>query len=188
MKVPLKLSFKNVDVSDDIKDLIVQKCGKLEEVCDHVSSCRVAVEKDQKFTDRGRPYRVRLDITVPPGHEVVIKKEMSKGDIHETLVSELDEAFDSAVKKLRSLAEKQDGQTKSHPHKEVNGFVEKVFSDKGYGFIKSIGGREVYFHKNSVLNNRFKRLRKGTGVHYEEEQGEKGPQAISVRIIEVPEL
>ena len=188
MKVPLKLSFKDVEVSDDIKELIVQKCGKLEEVCDYVSSCRVAVEKDQKFTERGRPYRVRLDITVPPGHEIVIKKEMSKGDIHETLVSELDEAFESAVKKLRGLAEKQDGQVKRHPQKEVNGFVEKVFHDDGYGFLKSVDGRDIYFHRNSVLHNRFKKLKEGTGVHYEEEQGRKGPQARSVRVIEVPEL
>ena len=41
-------------------------------------------------------------------------------------------------------------------------------------------GREIYFHRNSVLNGRFDRLERGAKVRFIEEMGEKGPQASTV--------
>jgi cold shock CspA family protein len=55
--------------------------------------------------------------------------------------------------------------------------------DEGYGFLATEDGREFYFNKQSVLNRGFARLQVGTGVTFVEEQGEKGPQASTVRII-----
>jgi cold shock CspA family protein len=52
-----------------------------------------------------------------------------------------------------------------------------------YGFLETPDGREVYFHKNSVLHNGFEQLKVGTEVYYAEEQGEKGPQASTVRVV-----
>jgi cold shock CspA family protein len=61
--------------------------------------------------------------------------------------------------------------------------VTKLFPVDGYGFIETPDGREIYFHSNSVINNRFKSLRLGSKVSFTEEAGDKGPQASSVRII-----
>ncbi len=44
----------------------------------------------------------------------------------------------------------------------------------------------LYFHKNSVLGDEFERLEPGTGVRYVEEQGEKGPQASTIQIMDKP--
>ena len=44
-------------------------------------------------------------------------------------------------------------------------------------------GREIYFHRNSVLNGGFARLKPGTAVAFAEEDGEKGPQASTVRLL-----
>lgn len=49
--------------------------------------------------------------------------------------------------------------------------------------LTSVDGREIYFHKNSVLSGAFPRLKIGTTVRFAEERGEKGPQATSVRIL-----
>ena len=57
---------------------------------------------------------------------------------------------------------------------------------EGYGFIRSLDGRDIYFHKNSLLEGEFDRLGIGTAVCWAEEQGEKGPQASSVRILVKP--
>jgi cold shock CspA family protein len=43
-------------------------------------------------------------------------------------------------------------------------------------------GRDVYFHRNSVLNGDFAKLTLGTRVSFVEEIGEKGPQASTVRL------
>jgi cold shock CspA family protein len=54
--------------------------------------------------------------------------------------------------------------------------------DEGYGFLTTDDGREVYFHKDSVLNQGFQRLKLGARVIFAEEQGDKGPQASTVKI------
>ena len=56
------------------------------------------------------------------------------------------------------------------------------FRTQGYGFLETPGGREIYFHKNSVLDGGFGRLKIGTAVRFAEEEGEKGPQASTVRL------
>jgi cold shock CspA family protein len=59
-----------------------------------------------------------------------------------------------------------------------------LFSDRGYGFIATPEGREVYFHRNSVLGPGFDDCKLGDHVRFAEEQGALGPQASSVTIVE----
>ncbi len=186
MQVPPEISFRGVESNTAIENMIREWLEDLEKVCDHINSAHIAVEKTQKHQDRGNPYRVRIDLTVTPGHEIAVRKEPSRGDMHDPLNSVINDAFEAARKQLRELVDKQQGKTKSHPDQEVNAFVEKIFHDRGYGFLKALEGHQVYFHQNSVLNDMFDRLRPGAGVHYTEEMGEKGPQATSVRVIEMP--
>ena len=56
------------------------------------------------------------------------------------------------------------------------------FPDAGYGFIVSADGRDVYFHRNSVRNERFEDMEEGMEVVFVEEQGLRGPQASSVKL------
>ena len=60
--------------------------------------------------------------------------------------------------------------------------ITKLFQDRGYGFLESEDGREIYFHKNSVLDGRFEKLQIGAKVRYAEEDGDKGPQASTVHV------
>jgi len=58
--------------------------------------------------------------------------------------------------------------------------VTKLFVDRGYGFIEDEEGREIYFHRNSVLGIAFEKLHVGAKVRFAEEDGDKGPQASTV--------
>jgi cold shock CspA family protein len=49
--------------------------------------------------------------------------------------------------------------------------------------LESSDGQEIYFHRNSVLDGGFIRLREGSRVTYTEEMGEKGAQASTVRLL-----
>ncbi len=64
---------------------------------------------------------------------------------------------------------------------ENHGHVAKFVAGEGYGFIETADGREVYFHRNSVLDDAFEHLTVGSEVRFVEEMGEKGPQASTVR-------
>ncbi len=57
----------------------------------------------------------------------------------------------------------------------------KWFNDsKGFGFITSEDGSEVFVHHTSIQGNGFKSLAEGDRVSFDTENGQKGPKAINV--------
>ena len=183
MQVPLKMTFRNVPKSAAMEALIRKQAAKLERVCSHLMSCSISVEKPQTHQKSGNPFRVRLDVTVPPDHELVTVRDAGEGDLHQRLPTVVRQAFDATQRQLKKLTERQRGKVKSHPEQAVAGFVIRLFRKAGYGFINSLEGREIYFHKNSLPAAEFNRLEIGTGVRWSEEEGENGPQATVVRIV-----
>jgi cold shock CspA family protein/ribosome-associated translation inhibitor RaiA len=186
MQVPLDITYRYVEKNDAVEELIRKKAAKLEQVCDYMISCRVAIEQDQKFQRSGSPFRVRIDMVVPPGHELVVKRESSGGDIHDKLPEVIRDAFNAARRQLQKLTERQRGRVKTHPEQEMAAIVARLFPEESYGFLKTLGGEEIYFHRNSVAANDFDRLEVGTGVNFMAQEGEKGLQASTVRIVNKP--
>ena len=57
----------------------------------------------------------------------------------------------------------------------------KWFSDaKGYGFIEVEGRKDVFVHYSAIQKQGYKTLAEGEIVHFEIEDGQKGPQASHV--------
>ena len=57
----------------------------------------------------------------------------------------------------------------------------KWFNDKkGYGFIESDDGGDVFVHHTSIQGSGFKSISEGERVTFEVEQGDKGPKAVNV--------
>jgi len=186
MKVPLEISFRGVEKTDDMESLIREKAAKLEQICDYLSSCSIAVESPQEHQEAGNPFRVRISVRVPPGHELVVKRESSQGDMHDELPKVVRDAFQAVRRQLQELTDRQQGEVKTHPEQEAAAVVVRLFREEGYGFLKTIDGKELYFHRNSVLHDDFDRLGIGTGISFVEEAGEKGPQASTVQIVDKP--
>jgi cold shock protein len=60
----------------------------------------------------------------------------------------------------------------------------KWFNDqKGFGFIETGNGQDVFVHFSAIEGSGFKSLSEGDAVSFEVEQGAKGPQAVKVRKI-----
>ena len=58
----------------------------------------------------------------------------------------------------------------------------KWFNDaKGYGFIESELGRDVFVHYSVINGNGYKSLKEGQPVEFESEQGPKGDHATWVQ-------
>jgi cold shock CspA family protein len=60
--------------------------------------------------------------------------------------------------------EQPSNEGKSDSLKEKTAYVIDLVPKGGYGFIKTLDGREVYFSRNNVLDNDFESLKIGMGV------------------------
>ncbi len=60
--------------------------------------------------------------------------------------------------------------------------IVKWFNDsKGFGFIQSDDGQDVFVHQSEIMVDGFRTLAEGARVTFEVEDGPKGPKAKSVR-------
>ena len=59
----------------------------------------------------------------------------------------------------------------------------KRLTDKGFGFIDTGTGKDMFFHSSNVEGTTYNELREGQRVSYEVGQGPKGPRAEHVRVI-----
>jgi len=60
----------------------------------------------------------------------------------------------------------------------------KKLTDKGFGFIETPNGQDLFFHNSALSGVRFDELREGQTVSYQEGQGPKGPCADSVQLVD----
>ncbi|KZL51832.1 MULTISPECIES: HPF/RaiA family ribosome-associated protein [Cyanophyceae] len=189
MKVPPEITYRNVEKTNAIDNLVHEKIAKLENVCDHISSCHISIEKIHDRPRSGSPYRVRIDMTVPPGHELVAERNPAESNQYDPLDAVIRDAFNAARQQLVKLNERQHESERAQNQEqaeETTALVTKLFKDRGYGFLRTLEGREIYFHRNSVLHHDFERLEIGTAVHFALEMGEEGPQASTVKIVDKP--
>ncbi|HZZ77276.1 MAG TPA: HPF/RaiA family ribosome-associated protein [Gemmataceae bacterium] len=181
MQLPLQVSFRHMAHSAEIENLVREKAAKLDEFSGHIMSCRVVVEPKGKHHLHGNLYEVRVDITVP-GEELAVTREPNQHTEYRDIHIALRDAFDTAGRLLEDYVRRKRHDVKAletAPH----GKVCKLLPDEGYGFLKTLDGREVYFHRHSVLHEGFERLEIGTEVAFVEEAGNKGPQASTVKIV-----
>ena len=59
--------------------------------------------------------------------------------------------------------------------------------ERGYGFITSEDGKDIFFHRTSLRGLRFDSLEEGQSVIFEVEQESKGPRALNIRLSEKTE-
>jgi ribosomal subunit interface protein len=176
MRIPLQITFRNMPHSDAIEAKISEKSVKLDRFYDRIMGCRVVVEETQRRHHQGNLYSVRVDITVP-GKELAVSRQENA----DAYVAVRD-AFDTAARLLEEHGRQQRGVVKSHAETPV-GRIVRIFPESDFGFIKTPDDREIYFHRNSVLDEvDFKDLKFGTEVTFIEEQGKEGPQAARVAL------
>jgi len=196
MILPIQITFRNIEPSDRIEARVRKEAAKLEKFYSRIMSCRVVIEVPEHRRRYGGLHHVRIDLGVPGG-ELVIKNEPSlRGSIpeeeqktakhlevdtpHKHVELAIRDAFRSARRKLEEYARRQRGDVKTHETHQAE--VVELYPKKGYGFLKTVDGRQIYFHRNSVLHGSFARIKVGSTVAFAEEQGEHGPHASTVRI------
>ncbi len=171
--LPLQVSLRNVTLSPEMEADIRERANALLSYFDRVTACRVTIELPNRRRHSGALHRVRIDLTVPGG-EIVIRRRP-----HEDLRTAVQIAFNAARRRLQDYARRKRGAVKAHEPPPV-AVVTQYYPLAGYGFLTTPDGRDVYFDKNSVLDDGFDQLDVGAEVRFTEQRGDKGPQASTV--------
>ncbi len=181
MKLPLQVTFRNMDRSDALEANIREHAEKLDQFYDRIMRCDVVVEEAHRRHHKGNLFHVRIDITVPD-KELVVGREPEKHHAHEDPYVAVRDAFDAARRRLEDYARIRSQRVKRHEG-QPEGVVAELEPAQNYGRIGTDEGRYIYFHRNSVLNGDFDKLEVGTRVRFVETEGDEGPQASTVRIV-----
>lgn len=183
MQIPLQITFEGgLESSEALRARIEREAAKLEKFHDRITSCRVAVIGRSHRHRQGDLYAVRLQITGPGVADVVVDRNPPADHAHEDAFVAVRDAFAAARRRLQDRHRKLQGAVKVH-EEPPTGRITRLLPVDGYGFLESADGREIYFHRNSLLNGDFERLSVGDQVRFHERVGEKGPVASTVHLV-----
>ena len=181
MQLPLQINFHHLEPSDAVEANVRKHAERLERFCNEIISCRVTIDVPHKHHHQGNMYHVTVDVRTP-GDENIASRGPAQHHAHEDVYVAIRDAFDAVQRQLQDHQREKQGQVKMHetpPH----GRITELFPAGDYGTITDSEGREIYFHRNSLVNADFDDLQTDVEVRFVEQSGDKGPQASSVQLV-----
>jgi cold shock CspA family protein len=179
VQTSLQIAWEHIEPSDFMKQRIEREVAALERTFGRITSCKVFVEGRSQRRHKGGLYGLRVRLLLPGGQEIDASRNPPQDHAHEDAYVTIRDVFQALKRQLRERVRARREES-HHPDAQPHGLVSQFFPDKDYGFIRADDGREIYFHKNSVLSG-FDQLCIGAEVHFAEEEGRDGPQASTVR-------
>ena len=182
MQTPVEIAFRHCEPSEEIRAEIAAQMERLEQFSPRIASCRVVVSGPKTRHKRGTLFHIQLRVAMPERKDVIVDQRQGDAGEREHALAAIREAFAAAARQIEDVARDMRGQVKTHVA-ESRGRVASILAGDDCGFIETADGREIYFHRNAVLNGGFARLSVGSEVRFVEEDGEKGAQASTVRLV-----
>jgi len=182
MQTPVEIDFQGISEDAHTRASIQQHLAALEERCGRVTACRVVLKGPSGHHRTGGLYEVHINLMLPNSRAVNVGRTPPADKRHSDLAFTINDAFKHARRQLQDQVRRMQGRVKRYEREPI-GTVKKLDGSGGFGFLEAADGREVYFHRNSVLEGAFGRLTVGMRVTFAEAMGEKGPQASTVRLL-----
>jgi cold shock CspA family protein/ribosome-associated translation inhibitor RaiA len=182
MQTAPEIEFQGMTGTPDIKDAIAAHVAQLEQRWGRITACRVVLKGPSQHHRKGGLYEIHIRLALPDGREVNVERTPPADERHSDLTFALNDAFKHARRQLQDQVRRAQGQVKHHEGPPI-GTVVSLDSSGEFGFLEASDGQEVYFHRNSVLDDAFSRLEIGSRVTFAEKEGEKGPQATTVKLL-----
>jgi ribosome-associated translation inhibitor RaiA len=131
MRLPLQVTFRNVQRSSEVEQWIEEEAAKLDQFYSRIMGCRVLVEMPSRHRRKGGLYHVRIDLTVPGG-ELVVKEQPSLPNAirqtdqgrpakrlevkapHKDMRQTINDAFNAMARRLQEHARRRRGDVKTH--------------------------------------------------------------------------
>ncbi len=180
MQVPVRVTFRHMDPDTSAREQVERRVAELAQFHDRITSCQVVVAASNRRHRQGKLFQVHVELNVP-GHTIVVGRDPAEHHAHEDAHVAIRDAFDAVRRQLEDHARRARGEEKVHAPAQI-GRIGRVFPDRGYAFLLTETGEEVYVHANSVTAGGFAHLHAGDRVRYvlAPDPGEHGPQASTV--------
>jgi len=180
MQTALEIDFQGMEPRESLRAAIIEHVAGLEGRFRRITACRVVLKASGDHHQTAGLYQVHIRLALPDGKEIDVGHTPRLDERHADVHFALNDAFKRARRQLQDQVRRLQGHVKTHEGQPI-GTVKKLQDD--FGFLDTTDGREIYFHRNSVRNGGFSRLRVGTRVSFAEEVGERGPQASTVHVL-----
>ena len=183
MESPPNITYRNIDRSPAIDEHITRRIAELEKTHPKIVGCDVVIDAPQKTKVTGTEFAVRVTLRVP-GPDIHVERHVGRSGAAEDVNLAIHEAFD-AVRRILNEQKQEMAQihVKHHPP-VLHGRVDRLFEGEGYGFLVADDGREVYFERDNLTTDHWDKIRVGTKLRFREMDGDKGPYAINVTIMD----
>jgi len=113
MKIPLQVTFRDMERSDAVENAVREHAEKLDQFCDHIMSCRVVIEAPHHHKNKGNIFHISIDITAP-GKEIAVTRDPSQHHAHEDMYVAIRDAFNAARRQVQDYVARQRGDVKAH--------------------------------------------------------------------------
>ena len=97
----VEIIFLHLPRSEAVEAAIRRRIEHLTQYCDDLHACRVVIDLAQRHTHQGRPFEVRVDLTLN-GRELVANRSR-----HEDVYVALRDAFDVLTRQLEHAVERR---------------------------------------------------------------------------------
>lgn len=188
MQTPVEIDFQGFQASEQLRAAVTRNISTLEQRFGRITACRITIRGPSERHRTGGAFEVSIRLSLPQGREVDIARSEGRAKDAETdnrlldPVVAVNDAFKRARRRLQDHARRMQGNVKAHDGPPM-ATVARFDDAAGFGFLETQDGREVYFHKNSILDGGAHYVAPGTRVTFFEEMGDKGPQASTVRVL-----
>ena len=182
MQGPAQIEFQGFDPTARQRALVEERMADLEKFFDRIMACRVVMKGSGQHQRTGGQYQVDIHLVLPGGREVTVDRTPHEDERFADAAFAINDSFNRARRQLQDAVRHMQGEIKTHAP-QPTGTVSQMHLEDGYGFLESVDGREIYFNRNSVLDDAFGQLKPGMRVVFSEEAGDKGPQASTVRVL-----
>lgn len=113
MRLPLRITFRNVDRSPALVARIQELAGRLDRFSTQLMSCHVTVEAPHRHSRQGTLYQVRIDVTVPR-REIAVRRAHPIDRSHEDPYVALRDAFRALRRRLQDHERRRQFLVKAH--------------------------------------------------------------------------
>jgi cold shock CspA family protein len=182
MQTTAQIDFQGLEATDQLRNHVARRIAMLEDRFGRITSCRVVVKGPGAHHQTGGLHEVNIHLSLPDGREVSVERTPKLDERHGRPLFAINDAFNRARRRLQDHVRRMRGQVKQHEDQPI-ATVKQLSRDAGFGFLEAEDGHELYFHRNSVIDDAFPKLQVGTRVAFAEEMGDNGPQASTVRLL-----